>query len=107
MSNPTLGSFTAVVSLVWLLSVVAGGLSLRWTLMRRPGGSVAGLLSAAGSLALAWLGLSRFHLETSKTVNGRLMWSLDSKWFFQAACVLAATALLLAVWKRLRLELVP
>jgi hypothetical protein len=64
--------------------------SLRW----RP----ALILSVIG-LLIGYLGWSRIHLNASKTVNGDLVWSINSEWFFLGAMVLGACSLALALWK--------
>ena len=37
---------------------------------------------AIAALVLGYLGMTRFHVVASKTVNGQLQWRFDSRWFF-------------------------
>jgi hypothetical protein len=50
------------------------------------------------ALLIGYLGLSRFQLNASRTVNSHLVWSLDSRWFFRVSLVLGAASLALSVW---------
>ena len=89
----------AIAGVVWLTGVAAALLSLRWTFTPRPRFWPA-TLAALAALMVGYVGLTRFQMTASKTVNGVTQWRFDSKWFFAALLVLAASALACVVWKR-------
>lgn len=95
MSISTLYGVTAAV---WLFSLAAALAGL-WCSVR-PGRRrrSAALLLSCLALAVSYLGLSRFHLAVSQTTNGRLDWSLNSKWFFLASLLIGVVALILTLW---------
>jgi hypothetical protein len=45
------------------------------------------------------LGLARFHFTASQTTNGRVDWSINSKWFFLASLLLGVASLIWSLWK--------
>ena len=51
------------------------------------------------ALGIGYLGLTRFQVHASKTVNGELVWSFNSHWFFVATVVVALLTLACAIWK--------
>ena len=57
-----------------------------------------------GGLAMVISVRAPHHLQysASKTVNGEVIWSIDSKWFFLAALVLATFAVVFAVFRRVK-----
>jgi len=95
MSISTLYGLTAAI---WLLSFTAALLGLWWTF--RPGQRWrwAALVSSCLALAVSYFGLSRLHLAVSRTTNGRLDWSINSKWFFLVSLMIGAVALILTLW---------
>lgn len=60
---------------------------------------IVSLLLCLAALAVGYYGLTRFHFYGSKTVNGEVQWSFNSKWFFIATLVLAALTLVCTIWK--------
>jgi uncharacterized membrane protein len=58
------------------------------------------LILCLTALAIGYLGLTRVHLSGSKTIDGHVQWSLDSRWFFIATLILAALTLIYTLWKR-------
>ena len=95
----TFSTLVALVAAVWLLSCGASALALYWNVFARAQRRGAALASSCVALLIAYGGLSRFRLSASKTVNGHVEWSVDSRWIFIAALVFAAAALALSVWK--------
>lgn len=56
-------------------------------------------MSCVGLLS-GYFGLSLIHVKAWHTVNGKLEWSVNSRWFFLAAVVLGAGSVTVAVWKK-------
>jgi protein-S-isoprenylcysteine O-methyltransferase Ste14 len=86
---------------LWLLSCGAAVLGLRWNFgeERR---FKASLVASLVSLALGYVGMSRVHLSASRTVNGHVQWSLNSKWFFVAALILGGVSLVFTLWNQIK-----
>jgi hypothetical protein len=95
-------SFNTLIGLatgLWLFTCAAGLLAIWWGVAAEPPKFRAGLVSSCLALGAGYLGISRFHFAASKTVNGHLKWSINSKWFFVGALILAAASLVLTLWK--------
>jgi heme/copper-type cytochrome/quinol oxidase subunit 2 len=86
----------ALAALIWLASLAACAIAIfakrLW---------ISAILSLL-ALAIGYLGLTHFQVNASKTVNGQVQWSFNSRWFFIATVVLAAFALAYAIWKHRR-----
>ncbi|HWC59442.1 MAG TPA: hypothetical protein VHC44_07085 [Verrucomicrobiae bacterium] len=54
------------------------------------------------ALAIGYLGLTRFQVNASKTVNSHVQWSFNSHWFFITTIVLAVLSLAYSIWKHRR-----
>lgn len=80
-------------ALLWLASLVACAIAF---FARR---FLTSLILCLTALAFGYLGLTHYQLKASKTVNGQLVWSLNSHWFFVATVVLSLLALAFTVWK--------
>ena len=94
----TFNTLVALVAAVWLFSCGASLLAMYWNFVARAQRRKAALFSCCVAILTAYLGLSRVHLSASKTVNGRLEWSVDSRWLFIAALALGGAALALSLW---------
>src|SRR5438067_12329176 len=94
----TISTLVALVSAVWLLSCGASVLALYWNVVARVQRRRAAFVSSCVALLIAYGGLSRVRLNASKTVNGHVEWSVDSRWFFTAALILGAAALAVTLW---------
>lgn len=94
----TFGTLAALASAVWLSSCGSSALALYWSLKRNAQRRLPALVLSAMGLLIGYLGWSRVQLSASKTVNGHLVWSINSKWLFLAAIILGACSLALAVW---------
>jgi len=94
----TFSSLIVLASAVWLLSCSASLLSLYWNVGLRPKRLKGALISSCTALLIGSFGISRIQLSASKTVNGDLVWSLNSKWFFIGALSAAGVALALTLW---------
>jgi hypothetical protein len=88
----------AVASALWLLSCGASLLAVYWTIKARSRRPRAASISSCAALLVGYWGLSRIHLNASKTVDGHLVWSVNSQWFFGAALVLGAASLAWSLW---------
>lgn len=92
--------FFGIAAAIWLAGIGACIFATR--LSRSTGarrfGVALGLSLAA--LGLGYVGLTRFSIVASRTVNGETVWRFDSRWFFIALLVCGALALLLTLWRR-------
>jgi len=87
-----------VVAVLWLFSFAAGVFGLRWTIVPGARRVRAALVASCLALASAYVGLSWLRLSASRTVNGHVEWSFNSKWFFLSSLLLGAVSLALALW---------
>jgi len=85
-----------IAVLIWLASLAASVIAC---FVKRLWISAALSLFA---LAIGCLGLTRFQVHASKTVNGQVVWSFNSHWFFVATLALALLTLAYAIWKHRR-----
>ncbi len=90
--------------LLWLAGVA---MAIRALLAcRRPFGSSRSFGTALFlSLLSSAIGFSGWHwvrLGYKKTVNGKVLWDLDSRWFFLALLILGLLALVALVSRRLQ-----
>jgi hypothetical protein len=88
---------------IWVLSLAAALLGFRWSLWRRQR-FLAATVASVFSIALSYVGLTRFTLSASKTVNGSVTWSFNSKYFFYVSLTLGAAALVCSLWRIWRRE---
>jgi protein-S-isoprenylcysteine O-methyltransferase Ste14 len=91
-------SLIALALAVWLLSCGASLLALYWNIVAAGQRLRAALISSCVALLVGGLGVSLIQLKASKTVNGQVAWSFDSRWFFIGALVLAGASLALTLW---------
>jgi hypothetical protein len=87
-----------IAAALWLASLAACVLAWRWS-SKRFGVSIVLCLAA---LATGYLGLTRFQVTASKTVNGHTQWSFNSRWFFITTLALGALTLAYTIWKHQR-----
>ena len=88
--------FVAIAAICWLASLAACAVAM---FTKR---FVASLILCLIAFAIGYLGLTHIHLSASKTENGQVLWSFNSKWFFIATLVLAALTLVCTIWKHRR-----
>jgi hypothetical protein len=91
-----------IVAVLWLASIIACALAWRWSFAGAANRFVASIILSLAALTLGYVGLTRFHLSASKTVNGQTQWSFNSKWFFIATLILATLTLAYTIWKNRR-----
>jgi len=94
----TLGALIALAAAVWLLSCAASVLARYWNIVAPAPRLRAAFISSGLALLLGYWGLGWIQLHASKTVNGRVEWSINSRWFFIGALVLGAASLALTLW---------
>jgi len=92
----------AVAVALWLITVAAGLLALRWGFLTAHRRFRGGIILSVLAILCSYLGMTRLRLTSSETVNGHVRWSIDSQWFFMASLVLGAVALALTLWKKLK-----
>jgi NO-binding membrane sensor protein with MHYT domain len=85
---------------LWLLSVIACIVSLRWALFAVPRRFWGGVILSCAALIGGYLGAVHFRVMASRTVNGQVTWKFDSRIFFIATLVLAALSLAFTIWRR-------
>ena len=101
----TFNVLVGIAAMLWLLSIVACVLALRWSSVPRR--FWAAIILSGVALIIGYLGMTRFHIVASETVNGQLRWRFDSHWFFIATLVSAAFTLAYTLWKRTKAVAVP
>jgi hypothetical protein len=94
----TFGALIALASAFWLLSCAASALAVYWNIAAPAQRLRAAFISSCLALLLGYWGWRRIQLNASKTVNGHVVWSLNSRWFFIGALVLGGASLALTLW---------
>lgn len=95
----TLRELVGIVMGIWLLTIIACIVSLRWALFSEPRRFWPGVALCVLALLAGFFGMTHFRVMASRTVNGNAQWKFDSKWFFLATLVLAALVLAFTVWR--------
>lgn len=83
-------------AIIWLASI--GACIIAWFVKR----FWISLTLSLFALATGYLGLTHYQVNASKTVNGQLVWSFNSRWFFITTVVLAFLTLAYTIWKHRR-----
>src|SRR5678816_551870 len=96
----TFNVLVGIAAVLWLLSIVACVMALRWSSV--PSRFWAAIILSGVALIIGYLGMTRFHIVASETVNGQLRWRFDSRWFFIATLIFGAFTLAYTIWKRTR-----
>ncbi|MGV3662396.1 MAG: hypothetical protein ACO1TE_19590 [Prosthecobacter sp.] len=91
-----------VAAAFWLVGMGACGFAFRWSWLSVPRRFWAAVILSVTALVLGCLGLTRFHVVASKTVNGQIQWRFDSRWFFIATVLFATLTLAYTLWKQRR-----
>jgi hypothetical protein len=87
-----------MVVILWLFSFAAAVFGLRWSIIPETRRFGAALIASSLAIASSYVGLSWLHFDASKTINGHVEWSFNSKWFFLTSLLLGAASLGLALW---------
>lgn len=85
---------------LWLVSMGACALAFRWSWLAAPKRFWAAVILSVAALVLGYLGMTRFQVVASKTVNGEVQWRFDSRWFFIATLLFATFTLGYTLWKQ-------
>jgi hypothetical protein len=88
-----------VIATLWLAGVAACVLAFRWSFVANRRRFWPAVILSILALVIGYLGLTRFRVSASKTVNGVVQWRFDSKWFFIGSLLLGALALVYTLWK--------
>jgi hypothetical protein len=88
-----------VVAALWLAGIAACVLAFRWSFLANGRRFWPAAILSILALVIGYLGLTRFSISASKTVNGEVQWRFDSKWFFIGSLVLGGLALAYTLWK--------
>ena len=89
-----------IIAALWLASIAAYVLAWRFSFVANR--FAASIILSVAALAMGYLGLTRFHVTASKTVNGQTQWAFNSRWFFIATLTLGALTLAYTIWKHRR-----
>jgi hypothetical protein len=92
-----------IAAALWLVSMCGCVLAFRWSWLSVPGRFWAAVTLSIAALVLGFLGMTRFHVFASKTVNGQVQWHFDSRWFFLVTLLFGTFTLGYTLWKRRRL----
>jgi NO-binding membrane sensor protein with MHYT domain len=98
----TFHALIAIVTVLWLVSIVACAMAFRWTFKSMPRRFLAAVILSLAALFIGYLGMTQVHLVVSKTVNGQTQWHFDAKWFFIVTLLLGASTLAYTLWKKTR-----
>ena len=85
---------------LWFFSFVACAVAFRWSWLAAPRRFMPAILLAMVSLIVGYLGMTHFSFAASKTENGHMLWSVNSKWFYITTLIMAGGTLLYTIWKR-------
>jgi hypothetical protein len=72
--------------------------ALYWNIKARLQRPRAAFILSCAAVLIGYWGLSRVHLNASKSINGQLVWSFNSRWLFVGALVLGAASLAWSLW---------
>lgn len=100
MAHVTLKELVGTVLGVWLLSIIACIVSLRWALFSEPRRFWPGVVLCVVAFVVGCLGMTHYRVVASaRTFPGNRLWKFDSKWYFLVTLVLAALVLAFTVWR--------
>ena len=94
----TLPIMLAVVGLVWILTLVACGVSVRWTSRRLPARRVASCVLSSAAVVVGLAGLTKLSFVASRTTDGVVQWRFDSAWLFWASVACGLLSLVYALF---------
>ena len=96
----TFHTLVSIAATLWLASLCGCVLAIRLSWLSVPQRLWTAVILSVTTLALSCLGIARFQVVASKTVNGQLQWRLDSRWFFIMTFLLSAFTLAYTLWKQ-------
>ena len=89
-----------ITAVLWLVSMGGCVLAFRWSWLSVPKRFWAAVILSVTALVLGYLGMTRFHVVASKTVNGQVQWRFDSRWFFIVTLLFGTFTLAYTLWKQ-------
>ena len=92
------GALIALASAIWLLSCAASVLAVYWNIVAPARRLLAAFISSCLAILIGYWGLRWIQFNASRTVNGHVEWSINSRWFFIGALVLGGASLALTLW---------
>jgi hypothetical protein len=92
------GALIALASAIWLLSCAASVLAVYWNIVAPARRLLAAFISSCLAILIGYWGLRWIQFNASRTVNGHVEWSINSRWFFIGALVLGGASLALTFW---------
>src|SRR6478609_1790969 len=104
MTHMTLRDLVGTVMCLWLLSIVACIISIRWALFSLPRRFWPGVVLSVLALIGGYLGMTHFRVMASRSVNGQVQWKFDSRYFFIVTMILAAITLGIMLWRQKKLR---
>src|SRR5579871_1909205 len=99
MSHMGIRDLVGTVMCLWLVSIVACVVSLRWSLFSLPRRFWPAVAFSALALMGGFVGIY-YRVIASTMVNGRVRWKFDSRPFFIATLIAAALTLAFAIWRQ-------
>ena len=103
MSHMGIRDLVGTVMCLWLVSIVACAISLRWALFSLPRRFWPAVAFSALALVGGFVGIY-YRVIASTMANGRVQWKFDSRPFFIVTVVLAALTLAFAFWRKGKLR---
>jgi hypothetical protein len=94
----TLPIFIGAIATYWLLTIAASVWAYVWSFYDRHFWHCIALLAMAciGSI----YGMTHFRISSSRTVNGQVQYSFDSKWFFIVSLVISVLVAAFVLWNK-------
>jgi hypothetical protein len=94
----TLPIFFGAIVAYWLFTTAASVWAFVWSFNARRFWPCI-VLSAMAFIGSIY-GMSHFRISSSKTVNGQVQYSFDSKWFFIASLVISVLVAAFVLWNK-------
>jgi hypothetical protein len=92
--------YRAVLGGFWVVSIVACVLAIRWSFSSVRRRFRPAFILSLSALAISFLGIARFHYNSTTTTNGVVTSRFDSRWLFMVSMLLGVCALVCTVWRR-------
>ncbi len=89
-------------AVIWLASMIACVVAVRLARRVDQGWTWTPAFLSVSALAIGYLGLTRFRLEASETVNGVMRWHFDSRWLFVVTLVVGTCVAGYCLWRQRR-----
>lgn len=103
MSHMGIRDLVGTVMCLWLVSIVACVISLRWAFFWLPRRYWSAVALSGLALIGGFLGIY-YRVIASTTANGTVQWKFDSRPFFIVTVILAALTLAFTIWRKKKLR---